>query len=119
MTLDPQVLAQVRRWHWQRISAMVLALCVLVHLITMILAVRGGLTATEILARTQDNLAFAGFYTIFVLAVVVHVPIGLATIAREWWQLGERAAQAFSRVTALVLLVLGLRAVWAVYAAGS
>ena len=25
MTLDPQVLAQARRWYWQRISAMVLA----------------------------------------------------------------------------------------------
>jgi fumarate reductase subunit C len=28
--------AQARRWYWQRISAMVLALCVLVHLAVMI-----------------------------------------------------------------------------------
>ena len=119
MTLDPQVLAQARRWYWQRISAMVLALCVLVHLITMILAVRGGLTAAEILGRTQGSLAFAGFYTVFVVACAVHVPIGLATIAREWWKLGERAAQVLSRAAAVLMLVLGLRAVWAVYTAGA
>lgn len=118
MTLDRQVLAQARRWYWQRISAMVLALCVLVHLITMVLAVRGGLTGAEILGRTQGSLAFAGFYAVFVVACAVHVPIGLATIAREWWQWSERAARTLSRVAAIVLLVLGLRAVWAVYAAG-
>jgi fumarate reductase subunit C len=119
VTLDPQVLAQARRWYWQRISAMVLALCVLVHLITMILAVRGGLTAAEILGRTQGSLAVAGFYTVFVLACAVHVPIGLATIAREWGRLGERAALWLARGVAGVMLVLGLRAVWAVYTAGA
>ena len=119
MTLDPQLLAQARRWYWQRISAMVLALCVLVHLITMILAVRGGLSAAEILGRTQGSLAFAGFYTVFVLACAVHVPIGLATIAREWGRLGERAALWLARGVAGVMLVLGLRAVWAVYTAGA
>jgi fumarate reductase subunit C len=119
VTLDPQVLAQARRWYWQRMSAMVLALCVLVHLITMILAVRGGLTAAEILGRTQGSLAFASFYTVFVVACAVHVPIGLATIAREWGRLGERAALWLSRGVALLMLVLGLRAVWAVYSAGA
>ncbi|MFM8574880.1 MAG: succinate dehydrogenase [Limnohabitans sp.] len=119
MTLDPQVVAQARRWYWQRISAMVLGLCVRVHLITMVLAVRGGLTGAEILARTQGNLAFAAFYAVFVLACAVHVPIGLATIAREWGQLSERAALLLARGTALLMLVLGLRAVWAVYTAGA
>jgi fumarate reductase subunit C len=119
VTLDPQVIAQARRWYWQRISAMVLALCVLVHLITMILAVRGGLTAAEILGRTQGSLIFACFYTVFVVACAVHVPIGLATIAREWGRLGERAALLLSRGVAGLMLVLGLRAVWAVYTAGA
>ncbi len=119
MTLDPQIVAQARRWYWQRISAMVLALCVLVHLITMVLAVRGGLSGAEILARTQGNLAFGIFYAVFVAACAVHVPIGLATIAREWWQLGERGAQWLARGAGALVLVLGLRAVWAVYAAGA
>jgi fumarate reductase subunit C len=98
---------------------MVLALCVLVHLGVMIVAVRGGLSAAEILSRTRGSLAFAGFYTVFVLACAVHVPIGLATVAREWWRLGERAAQWLARGVALLLLVLGLRAVWAVCGAGT
>ena len=70
--------AQARRWYWQRISAMVLALCVVLHLAGMVWAVRGGLTAAEILSRTQGNGLFAVFYAVFVLACAVHVPIGLA-----------------------------------------
>jgi fumarate reductase subunit C len=107
-------IAQARRWYWQRISAMVLALCVLVHLVVMVYAVRGGLSAAEILGRTQGNWAFGAFYAVFVIACAVHVPVGLANIAREWWGLGESAALALSRLFGLVLLVMGLRAVYAV-----
>ena len=57
-------------------------------------------------------------YAVFVVACAVHVPIGLATIAREWWKLGSGASLALARVVAALLLVLGLRAVWAVYSAG-
>ena len=111
-----QALAQARRWYWQRISAMVLALCVLVHLAVMIFAVRGGLSAAEILGRTQGSWAFGGFYAVFVIACAVHVPVGLANIAREWWGLGERAARVLSVTVALLLLVAGMRAVVAVVA---
>jgi fumarate reductase subunit C len=114
-----EAVAQARRWLLQRASAMVLALCVMVHLVVMVFAVRGGLSAAEILARTRGSLAFAGFYTVFVLACAAHVPIGLAAIAREWWRLGERAATLLARASALLLLVLGLRAVWAVFGAGA
>ncbi len=107
-------IAQARRWYWQRISAMVLALCVLVHLGGMVYAVRGGLSAAEILGRTQGNWAFGVFYAVFVVACAVHVPVGVANIAREWWGLGERAARGFSLALALLLLVAGLRAVYAV-----
>lgn len=114
---DP--IAQARRWYWQRLSAMVLALCVAVHLALMIVAVRGGLSAAEILSRTQGSATFAAFYAVFVLACGVHVPIGLATIAREWWRFSEPAARRLARGFALLLLVLGLRAVWAVYNPGA
>ena len=109
--------AQAKRWYWQRISAMVLALCVLVHLAVMIYAVRGGLSAAEILGRTQGNWGFAVFYAVFVIACAVHVPVGVANIAREWWGLGERVALWLSRVFGLLLLVMGLRAVVSVVAA--
>jgi succinate dehydrogenase hydrophobic anchor subunit len=64
---DPGV-AQAKRWYWQRISAMVLALFVLVHLAVMVYAVRGGLSAAEILGRTHGSWAFGSFYAVFVIA---------------------------------------------------
>ena len=113
------VVAQARRWYWQRISAMVLALCVLVHLVVMVLAVRGGLSGAEILARTRGNHLFAAFYALFVAACAVHVPIGLAAVAREWWRLSAPVALWGARAFALLLALLGLRAVAAVYLGGS
>ncbi len=109
-----QAIAQARRWYWQRVSAMVLALCVAVHLVVMVYAVRGGLSAAEILGRTQGNWVFGAFYAVFVIACAVHVPVGVANIAREWWGWGERAARVLSLALALLLLVAGLRAVFAV-----
>ena len=103
--------AEARRWYWQRISAMVLAVAVAVHLATIIYAVRGGLSAAEILGRTRGNWPFGAFYAIFVIACAVHVPIGLANIAHEWWSLGERAARWLARAFAVLLLVMGLAAV--------
>ena len=114
-----EAVAQARRWYWQRVSAMVLAVCVVLHLAGMVWAVRGGLSAAEILARTQGNAVFAAFYAVFVLACAVHVPIGLVSIAREWWRWSPTAAQWFARAVTAALLVLGLRAVWGVYAPGA
>lgn len=111
-----QVIAQARRWYWQRISAMVLAVCVLVHLAIIIYAVRGGLSAAGILGRTRGSWGFAAFYSVFVLACAVHVPVGLTNIAQEWWGLGERSAVWLARAFAVVLLLAGLRAVYAVVA---
>lgn len=113
-----RALAQARRWYWQRMSAMVLALCVLVHLGLMVHAVRGGLTGAEILGRTQGNWGFAAFYGVFVAACAVHVPLGLATIAREWGGLGDRAAVWLARGMALLLATTGARAVLAVFTGG-
>ena len=109
-----QGVQQARRWYWQRISAMLLALLVLVHLVVMVYAVRGGLSAAEILSRTQGSWAFGAFYAVFVLACAVHVPVGMANIAREWWDWRAGTALWASRGFALLLLLMGLRAVWAV-----
>jgi fumarate reductase subunit C len=101
----------------QRLTAFVLAFAVAVHLGTILYAVRGGLTAADILARTHGNAAFAAFYGVFVVAVAIHAPIGLRNVLREWtrWRGGslDIAVALFS----VLLLVLGLRAVFAVYAA--
>ena len=110
------VATQARLWYWQRVSAMVLAMCVVVHLATVIYAVRGGLSAAEILARTQGNWGFALFYLVFVAAVTVHAPIGLARIVEEWLGWRGRASAVAAWVFALMLLMPGLRAIWSVFA---
>jgi fumarate reductase subunit C len=98
-------------WTAQRASAAVLAVCVAVHLATVIYAVRGGLSAAEILARTHGSIGWMLFYTVFVLAVAVHAPIGLRTILREmtgWRGPSLDVATAFA---ALLLVIWGWRAV--------
>jgi fumarate reductase subunit C len=106
--------AQARRWYLQRLSAMALALCVLVHLALIVFATRGGLSAAEILARTRGSIAFGTFYAVFVLGCALHVPPGLMNIAVEWWRWPAARALWFGRVAGLLILVLGLRAVFAV-----
>jgi fumarate reductase subunit C len=106
--------SETRLWLAQRASAAMLALCVLVHLTTMIVAVKGGLTAAEILGRTRGNPTWAAFYAVFVAAVAIHAPIGLRTIASEWLQWRGRGADACWLVVGVSLFVIGLRAVAAV-----
>jgi len=100
----------------QRLSAMALAPLVLVHLGLVLMAVRGGLTAAEILGRTQGSVGWGLFYGLFVLAVAVHAPIGLRNILREMTGLPRGAVDGLALAFGLLLLALGLRAVWAVVA---
>jgi fumarate reductase subunit C len=100
----------------QRLTAFVLAVAVAVHLGTILYAVRGGLTAAEILARTHGNIGFAAFYALFVFAVAIHAPIGLRNVVREWTLWRGRSLDIALALFAALLLILGLRAVFAVYA---
>ncbi len=106
--------AELFLWAVQRVTAAFLAVFVLVHLATIVYAVRGGLTAAEILARTHSSLAIPLFYALFVVAASIHGAIGLRTIAAEWLQWRGRSADAVVLLVGLALLGLGMRAVWAV-----
>ena len=70
--------ARIEIWLYmaQRLSAMVLAPLVLVHLITMVYAIQGGLTAAEILGRTEGSVFWMAFYGLFVVAAGVNGAIG-------------------------------------------
>ena len=107
--------SQTTLWLVQRTSAAVLAVCVAVHLATIIYAVRGGLSAEEIFARTRGNGPWLAFYSIFVLAAAVHAPIGLRTVAIEWlgWRGGSR--DVVLALFSLLLAWLGLRAAVTVF----
>ncbi|KLN58451.1 succinate dehydrogenase [Variovorax paradoxus] len=105
---------EARLFALQRLTAMVMAPFVFVHVGIILYAVRGGLTAGEILSRTQGNWFWIVFYGLFVLSVAIHVPIGIRNILIEWLRLGRAAASAVGLVFGVALLILGLRAVAAV-----
>lgn len=105
---------EARLFRLQRLSALVLAPLVVIHLGLILYAVRDGLTAAEIFSRTRDSLLWGGFYALFVLAAAVHAPIGLRKVLREWTGLGQALIDGAMLAFGLVLLLLGLRAVAAV-----
>ena len=107
--------SQVLLWTAQRASAVVLAVCVLVHLATVIYAVRNGLSAAEILGRTRGNVAWAAFYALFVAAVAVHAPIGLRNFLSETFNWRGGGLNIFVMAVALTLAMWGFRAVYAVF----
>ncbi len=107
---------EARLWVAQRASAVVLALCVAVHLVTIIYAVRSGLTAAEILERTRGNVAWFVFYSVFVLAVTVHAPIGLRAVLGEWLGWRSRSRDLALLLFAALLGWTGMRAVLGVFA---
>ena len=95
----------------QRLSAMVLAPLVLLHLATMIYAVQDGLSAAEILSRTRGSGFWAGIYGLFVAAAAVHGAIGLRAILGEWTPLRGAGANLLAAAFVVAILALGLRAV--------
>ena len=110
------VRAQILLWTAQRASAAVLAACVLVHLVTIVYAVRNGLTAAEILGRTQGSVGWAVFYSVFVIAISIHAPIGLRNVLAETFDWRGRSLTHTVHLISFVLLAAGLRAVYAVIA---
>ena len=106
--------SQTTLWIAQRASAAVLALCVLVHLATILYAVRGGISAVEILGRTRGSTGWLGFYSRFVLACTVHAPIGLRTVLREWVAWRGRGCDTAMWLLAALIAWSGMRAVLAV-----
>ena len=97
----------------QRLTAMLLAPLVLLHLATIIYAVRGGLTAAEILGRTRGSLLWGGLYGLFVLAAALHGAIGLRIVLREMAPINRRGSDLLAVGFLLLALLLGFRAVGA------
>ena len=102
-------------WIAQRATAAVLAICVAVHLATIIYAVQGGLSAAEILSRTRGSGGWLAFYLVFVAAVSVHAPIGLRAIFIEWLGWRGRSRDLALLAFALIILWMGVRAALGVF----
>jgi fumarate reductase subunit C len=110
------VRGQVLLWTAQRASAVILAVCVIIHLVTIIYAVRNGLSAAEILGRTRGSAAWAAFYAMFVAAIAVHAPIGLRNVLAEACDWRGRSLDIVVALIGVGLALWGFRAVHAVFA---
>lgn len=104
----------VRLYMLQRITALLMAPLVFGHLAVMIYAIQGGLSAAEILSRTQGSVAWFLFYGLFVVAAAIHAAIGVRVIAHEWAAVHGRRLDAIMWGVGVGLVWLGARAVWAV-----
>jgi fumarate reductase subunit C len=107
---------QTHLWVVQRVTAMVLAIAVVVHLVTIIVAVRGGLSAAEIIGRTRGNEAWLAFYVVFALSAGLHAAIGLRNIAAETIALRGRAVDIAWLAVGLLSAGFGIRAAIGLYA---
>ena len=103
-------------WIAQRVTAMILAIAIVVHLVTIIGAVRGGLSAAEILGRTRGNAAWFAFYAIFALAAGLHGAIGLRGIAAEWLGWRGRGFDLAWIGIGLLTALFGIRAAYGLFA---
>ena len=109
---------QTRLWLAQRISAMVLAVAVAIHLTGIIVAIQGGLSAAEIIGRVGGSFTLAAFYGVFVLACAVHAPIGLRTVLAEMTDLKPVSVNGIAGAFAAVILLMGMQAVLGFYGLG-
>lgn len=109
-------MTQTALWVAQRVTAAILAVCVVVHLATIIYAVQGGLTAAEILGRTRGSAGWLAFYSVFVVAAAIHAPIGLRPVLGEWLKWRGISREVCLVFFAYTLLWFGAQAVLAVFA---
>jgi len=111
-------ITQTRLWLAQRISAVVLAVAVTVHLIGIVTAVRGGLSAAEIINRVGGSGVLALFYGVFVIACAIHAPIGLRAVLSEMTALKPASVNGIASAFAAVIVLLGFQVVLGFYGLG-
>lgn len=107
-------MTELRLYIIQRTTALMMVPFILAHLFIIFYATSNGLSAAEILGRTQGSIGWALFYGAFVLLASAHGAIGLRAILREWGRLGTTACNLASAAFAALLVALGARAVVAV-----
>jgi fumarate reductase subunit C len=104
----------VRLYVWQRATAALMVPLIVVHLIVIVYATNRGLSAAEILGRTRGSVTWGLYYSLFVVAASIHGAIGVRGVAREWLHWREPTLDRLMWIFGGLLLVLGLRAVFAV-----
>mgnify|MGYP003995831479 CR=1 FL=1 len=98
----------------QRLSALVLAPLVIVHLGVMIYAVQGGLSTSEMLGRTQSSFMWPVMYGLFFVAAGVHGALGFRNILQEMTTLPGRSINTFALGLLALVLIFGLQTIRAI-----
>ena len=98
----------------QRISAMIMAPLVMLHLGVIIIVIQGGLDSAEILSRTQGSFFWGSIYSLFVVMVSIHAAIGLRVVMFEWLKITDLTLNLISWLIFVILISTGFRAVFAV-----
>jgi succinate dehydrogenase subunit C len=106
----------LRLYLLQRLTAALMVPLIVGHLATIIYATHSGLSAAEILGRTRGSFVWGLFYGLFVVLAAVHASIGVRSVAADWTPVRGRALTMLMWGFGAVLLLLGLRAVFAVVA---
>ena len=99
----------------QRVTGALLALLLIIHLITIMYAVQGEISVSEIIGRVRGNIAWIIFYGVFIVTVVVHATIGLRNILTEMTSLNRRLIDLTVTLYAAFTLVLGAEAIKAIW----
>ncbi|MCZ6731813.1 MAG: succinate dehydrogenase [Gammaproteobacteria bacterium] len=110
---------EVHMWIAQRATAAVLAPAVIVHIVTIAYAVRGGLNAIEIIERVQGNIGWLLFYVVFVFAAAVHGALGLRTVLSESTALRGVFLDGLIVLFGVVMAALGWRAAFVLFSYGA
>jgi fumarate reductase subunit C len=112
--------AKTETWLWlaQRVSALVLAFCIVVHITTMIIAMQGGVSTAEIAGRVGGSFIWLGFYSVFIAAVSIHAPVGLRAVLLEVTTLSENRVGLLTMLFGLFVCTLGLRTVYGLFQLG-
>lgn len=112
-------MSEFRLYMLQRLTALILAPMVVTHIALMIYVIQGGLSAAEILGRTQGSVGWALFYGAFVLAVAMHAALGVRVIVAETLEIAGTFLNLLAWIVFLGLVVTGMQAVYAVTAGGT
>jgi len=66
------VIIEARLWWLSRLSAAVVALCVLIHMSLIIWVMHRGISAADTLQRAHAHRQWLVFYSLFLLCISVH-----------------------------------------------
>ena len=98
----------------QRLSALVLAPLVIVHLGVMIYAVQGGLSTSEMLGRTQSSFMWPVMYGLFFVAAGVHGALGFRNILQEMTAIPGHTINTFAMGLLAMVLIFGVQTIRAI-----